>query len=80
MLLSITTTYYPATDLGYLLHKHPDRCQSFPLSFGQAHVFYPEANEQQCTATLLLDVDLVKLVCGCGTNLEQYVSDRPLLL
>jgi 3' terminal RNA ribose 2'-O-methyltransferase Hen1 len=77
MLLSITTIYYPATDLGYLLHKHPDRCQSFALSFGQAHVFYPEANEQRCTATLLLDIDPVKLVRGRAANLEQYVNDRP---
>ncbi|MEI2583203.1 3' terminal RNA ribose 2'-O-methyltransferase Hen1 [Scytonema sp. PRP1] len=77
MLLLITTTSYPATDLGYLLHKHPDRCQSFALSFGQAHVFYPEASEQRCTAALLLDIDPVKLVRGRSTNLEQYVNDRP---
>jgi 3' terminal RNA ribose 2'-O-methyltransferase Hen1 len=77
MLLTITTTHQPATDLGYLLHKHPDRCQSFPLSFGQAHIFYPEVNEQQCTAALLLDVDPVKLVRGRGASLQQYVSDRP---
>ncbi len=83
MLLTITTTYYPATELGYLLHKHPQRCQSFPLSFGQAHVFYPEANAQRCTVALLLDVEPVKLVRGKpgamskGQTLEQYVSDRP---
>ncbi|MBD2253580.1 3' terminal RNA ribose 2'-O-methyltransferase Hen1 [Nostoc parmelioides] len=77
MLLTITITHSPATELGYLLHKHPDRCQSFSLSFGQAHVFYPEANEQKCTAALLLDVDPVKLVRGKGATLEQYVSDRP---
>ena len=77
MLLLITTTSYPATDLGYLLHKHPDRCQSFSLSFGQAHVFYPEASEQRCTAALLLDIDPVKLVRGRSANLEQYVNDRP---
>ncbi len=39
MLLTITTTRRPAADVGYLLHKNPARCQSFPLSFGQAHVF-----------------------------------------
>ncbi|WGV24347.1 3' terminal RNA ribose 2'-O-methyltransferase Hen1 [Halotia branconii] len=77
MLLTITTTHFPATELGYLLHKHPDRCQSFPLSFGKAHVFYPEASTQQCTAALLLDVDSVKLVRGRSVRLEQYVSDRP---
>lgn len=32
MLLTITTTHQPASDLGFLLHKHPDRCQSFELS------------------------------------------------
>ncbi|MBH8575723.1 3' terminal RNA ribose 2'-O-methyltransferase Hen1 [Nostocaceae cyanobacterium CENA369] len=77
MLLTITTTHSPATELGYLLHKHPDRCQSFSLSFGQAHVFYPEASIQQCTAALLLDVDPVKLVRGRSVRLEQYVNDRP---
>jgi 3' terminal RNA ribose 2'-O-methyltransferase Hen1 len=77
MLLTITTTYQPATELGYLLHKHPDKCQSFALSFGQAHVFYPEADNQQCTAALLLDVNPVKLVRGKSATLQQYVSDRP---
>jgi len=62
MLLSITTTRSPATDLGYLLHKHPGRCQSFDLSFGQAHVFYAEARDERCTACLLLDVDPVGMV------------------
>ena len=50
MLLTITTTYSPATDLGFLLHKHPERLQSFKLAFGQAHVFYPEAHAERCTA------------------------------
>jgi hypothetical protein len=43
MLLTITYTQPPATDLGYLLHKNPARTQSFGLSFGQAYVFYPDA-------------------------------------
>ena len=81
MLLTITTTHIPATDLGFLLHKHPDRCQSFELSFGTAHVFYPEASAEQCTACLLLDVDPVRLVRGKGDwkdgMLDQYVNDRP---
>ena len=62
MLLTITNTNWPATDLGYLLHKNPARVQSFALSFGQAHVFYPEASAERCTAALLLDVDPVGLV------------------
>ena len=80
MLLTITTTHSPATALGYLLHKHPERFQSFALSFGRASVFYPEASVERCTAALLLDVDPVGLVRkqrGEGYQLEQYVNDRP---
>jgi 3' terminal RNA ribose 2'-O-methyltransferase Hen1 len=83
VLLTITSTKVPATDLGYLLHKNPSRVQSFPLSFGQAHVFYPEATRERCTAALLLDVDPIALVrnrrgpSGEGGTLDQYVNDRP---
>ena len=80
MLLTITTTHRPATDLGYLLHKHPGRFQCFDLSFGKAHVFYPEATDERCTACLLLDVDPVGMVRGKGSDqglLSQYVNDRP---
>src|SRR5580700_1452735 len=79
MLLTITTTHQPATDLGYLLHKNPARAQTFDLSFGKAHVFYPEASDERCTAALLLDVDPVALVRGPqgGDGLAQYVNDRP---
>ncbi len=62
MLLTIINAKSPATDLGYLLHKNPGRLQSFELSFGKAHVFYPEAAADRCTAALLLDVDPVGLV------------------
>lgn len=79
MLLTLTTTYNPATDLGYLLHKHPGRCQSFDLSFGKAHVYYPEVMAGRCTAALLLDVDPIGLVRNNrgGATLAQYVNDRP---
>ncbi len=80
MLLTISTTHRPAGDLGYLLHKRPDRFQSYDLSFGQAHVFYPEAADERCSACLLLDVDPVGLVRGKGSSdgpLGQYVNDRP---
>jgi len=83
MLLTITTTYQPATDLGYLLHKNPARVQSFDLAFGKVHVFYPEASHERCTAVLLLDIDPIGLVrrsggpAGEGFALEQYVNDRP---
>ena len=79
MLLTLTLTRPPATDLGHLLHKHPERLQSFSLPFGQAHVFYPEASEEQCTAALMLEVDPVGLIRR-GVRfprLDQYVNDRP---
>src|SRR6266704_148561 len=70
MLLTLTTTHPPATDLGYLLHKHPAKIQSFSLSFGKAHVFYPE-----------VEADPVGMVRGKNRNpgflLAQYVNDRP---
>lgn len=82
MLLTLSTTHRPATDLGYLLHKNPAKVQSFGMSFGQARVFYPEADEERCTAALLLEVDPVGLVRrrpggGEGFSLGQYVNDRP---
>ncbi len=78
MLLTISTTQQPATDLGYLLHKNPAHVQSFALNFGQAHVFYPEATDEACTAALLLDVDSVALVRNKdNAALDQYVNDRP---
>jgi 3' terminal RNA ribose 2'-O-methyltransferase Hen1 len=81
MLLTITTTHQPANELGYLLHKHPERFQSFDLSFGKVHVYYPEVGAERCTACLLLDVDSVGLVRGKNPNqsflLAQYVNDRP---
>ena len=81
MLLTISTTLRPATDLGYLLHKHPDRVQQFKQSFGTVTVFYPEAGGERCTVALLLDVDSVRLARSRGRNtpdfsLAQYVNDR----
>jgi 3' terminal RNA ribose 2'-O-methyltransferase Hen1 len=87
MLLTITTTADPASDsasdLGFLLYKHPGRVQSFDVSVGAAHVFYPEVGERRTTAALLLEVDPVGLVrgrhgpAGEGFALGQYVNDRP---
>jgi 3' terminal RNA ribose 2'-O-methyltransferase Hen1 len=81
MLLTLTTTHPPATDLGYLLAKHPARLQQFPLPFGTAYVVYPEATHERCTAALLLDVDPVALSRGRadrgGSPLEPYVNARP---
>ncbi|NKI40792.1 3' terminal RNA ribose 2'-O-methyltransferase Hen1 [Streptomyces physcomitrii] len=89
MFLTIETTgnsESPATDLGFLLHKHPGKAQAFSTSHGTAHVFYPEAEQQRCRAALLLEVDpaaLVRRGKGKGRGgapdaaLAQYVNDRP---
>ncbi|MCX3061957.1 3' terminal RNA ribose 2'-O-methyltransferase Hen1 [Streptomyces beihaiensis] len=89
MFLKISTTgthERPATDLGFLLHKHPDNAQAFTTSYGVAHVFYPEASEQRCTAGLLLEIDPVAVVRRSRSGarggkgdaaLAHYVNDRP---
>ncbi|NMO00358.1 3' terminal RNA ribose 2'-O-methyltransferase Hen1 [Gordonia sp. TBRC 11910] len=82
MLLTISTTHRPASDLGYLLHKHPDRLQQFTESVGTATVVYPEVSDTRCTAALFLDVDPIRLARTLGRNgrdssLAHYVNDRP---
>ncbi len=87
MLLTLSTTHRPATDLGFLLHKNPSRAQSTSVSVGTAHVIYPDATEERCTAALLLEVDPIALVRGRSGgksggapdafSLGQYVNDRP---
>lgn len=78
-MLTITLSASPATDLGYLLAKHPDRCQRFSLPFGTAHAFYPEASEERCTFTLAVEVDPIGLVRRQGgpPTPFTYVNDRP---
>jgi 3' terminal RNA ribose 2'-O-methyltransferase Hen1 len=84
VLLTISTTHVPATDLGFLLVKHPDKVQSFETTGGMAHVFYPEASVERCTAAVLLDVDPVELArpsrgqrSSDSFSLGRYVNDRP---
>lgn len=83
MLLTITYTGKPATDLGYLLHKNPFRVHSFEQVFGGAYVFYPETAPERCTAGLFLEIDPIGLVrnrrgpAGEAHALEEYVNDRP---
>ena len=84
MLLTLSTTHEPATDLGFLLHKNPERVHTAELTFGHAHVFYPTAGADRCTAALLVEVDPIGLVRdrkggpkGNDFSLDQYVNDRP---
>ncbi len=68
MLLTLSTamsTSMPdATDLGFLLHKHPNKAQSFDVAVGTAHVLWPEATSERSTVALLLEVDPIALVRG----------------
>lgn len=70
-----------ARDLGYLLHKHPDRVHRRSLAFGESLVFFPEATDARCTMTLLVNVDPVSLVRkargSANFALQPYVNDRP---
>lgn len=83
MLLTVNTTYQPATDLGFLLHKNPARAHTFEVFGGIAHVFYPEASETRCTVALLLEIDAIDLVRRRGPGgrapaaggVDQYVAD-----
>ncbi len=83
MLLTITNTSFPATDMGYLLHKNPSNVQSFEISFGKVYVYYTEATAERCTVALLLDIDPISMVRGRsgqhneGRVLSHYVNDRP---
>ena len=82
MLLKITTNKTNARDLSFLLHKHPDRLQAVELPVGKAHVFYPKADEKECSVCLLLDIspiDLVRNNKGANQDfaLAHYVNDRP---
>jgi 3' terminal RNA ribose 2'-O-methyltransferase Hen1 len=84
VLLTISTTHAPATDIGFLLGKHPDRVQSFATTGGTAYVFYPEATAERCTVALLLDVDPVELArpprgqkSPDSFSLVRYVNSRP---
>lgn len=83
MLLTISYSAPNASDLGFLLYKHPGKIQTFSMSVGDAHVFYPEATEERCTMALLLEVDPIGLVRNKrfggsdSFSLGHYVNDRP---
>ena len=80
MLLTISTTHQPATDLGFLLMKNPGNVHTMDLPFGKSTMFFPEASDERCTAALTIEVDTVELVRGKGGApgiQDQYVNDRP---
>jgi RNA repair, ligase-Pnkp-associating, region of Hen1 len=54
VLLTITTTHRPATDLGGLLHQQLDTVQTVSFPFGEAMVCFSQADEARCTASMML--------------------------
>src|SRR6266849_10742759 len=50
MLIRITNTAEPATDLGFLLHKNPANLHSADLAFGKAYVFYSSATAENSSS------------------------------
>jgi len=64
MLLALTTTDAPATDLGYLLHKNPERVQSFEMPFGSAHV----STTRRRGGGFSIASARLSIARGCGTN------------
>jgi 3' terminal RNA ribose 2'-O-methyltransferase Hen1 len=73
---------HDSTALGFLLYKHPARLQSFDVTVGKAHVFYPEARPERTTVALMLELDPVELArskrfTGDAFALAHYVNDRP---
>ncbi|MGN1458271.1 MAG: 3' terminal RNA ribose 2'-O-methyltransferase Hen1 [Acutalibacteraceae bacterium] len=81
MLLTITMNGTNTQELGYLLHKNPQRAQCFELNFGKAYVFYTEVSDSRTTAALLLKLNPIDLARGkLGSKdggLFDYVNDRP---
>jgi 3' terminal RNA ribose 2'-O-methyltransferase Hen1 len=77
VLLTVSTTHEPATDLGYLLVKHPDRVHEFEVPTGRAYVFFPEADARRCTAALVMEIDGRRRDAPDGFSLGRYVNDRP---
>ncbi len=82
MLLTIRTTHQPATELGFLLHKHPDRVHTREFPFGQTTVFH-RGHGRGVRRGHHAEVDPVGMVRGRagsgrkGAGIEdQYVNDR----
>jgi len=85
----VTVTFEPEPDsgvdasvLGFLLHKHPAKVQTFSAPVGEIHVFYPEATAERCTIAVLVEVDAIGLVRnkrfrGDSGALDHYINDRP---
>lgn len=83
MILTVSTTHRPATDLGFLVHKNPDKLHEMDVGFGTAHLFFAVAREDFAKFAMVLDIDGIDLVRGRDGQgreqglLQQYVNDRP---
>jgi 3' terminal RNA ribose 2'-O-methyltransferase Hen1 len=74
MLLTIQADISPGSDLGYLLHRHPEQVYTSPLPQGQLHLFYPEVTGHSATAALWLELAPV------GSARDLFGNDRPFVV
>jgi RNA repair, ligase-Pnkp-associating, region of Hen1 len=87
MLLTITTTQPPATDLSRLLLADPDDVRTCRFAFGEAMVFFPQHDSARCTAAVLVQTlsegsapPLASLAVAVATVFEpaiRHVADSP---
>jgi Hen1-like subunit of RNA repair complex len=54
VLLTLTTTRRPATDLAVLLHQDPDQVRLVTLPFGSGLVCFSQADDARCTAAVMV--------------------------
>ncbi len=77
MLLTISSTHSPTADLGYLLHKHPSRLQTFPMSgkvAGQTGRLDQDVNDRPYVASSFLSVSITKVF---RTAMTGVCKNRP---
>src|SRR5262245_57118435 len=74
MLLTITNTTPPAADLARRLHREPGRSHAVEVPTGRAHLFFPEATAERCTAAVLLDIDPLAEAAGPPPLARAYTA------
>ena len=77
MVLTITYNGENTQNIGFLLHKNPQRPQVFELSHGRAYVFYPELSDEKTVSRLMGDlVDAGNLGVKTARGFYDYADGR----
>lgn len=79
MFLSISVPGPDATDLGFVLQKHPESVFRSEVSFGRVTGFYPRADADGCEFALVVEVDHVERVRGVSWDAGSagYIDPHP---